>query len=195
MKSKITSMLALVVAATFTLFAFAPKADVYTVDVTKSTITWLGKKPMGSHNGTVALKSGALGFNGKKLVEGTFVTDMTSIKDADGSANLEGHLKADDFFGTAKFPTSQFVIKTVKGNATDVVVTGDLTIKGKTNTVSFPAKISWNKDGSVTAIAEKIMVDRTKFGVQYGSKSVFTNLGDKFIDDEFTLGVKLVAKK
>ncbi|WP_199118672.1 YceI family protein [Pedobacter sp. ASV28] len=195
MKLKITSILMLAVVASFSFLAFAPKADVYTVDVTKSTITWEGKKFSGGHNGTVALTSGTLAFNGQKLVEGGFIANMTTIKDADGSAGLEKHLKADDFFGVEKFPAANFVIKKVEGAGADVKVTGDLTIKGKTNSISFPAKITWNADKTVTATADKIVIDRTKFGIEYKSKSIFSSIGDNFIYDEFTLAVKLVAKK
>ncbi len=195
MKLKITSILLLAVVSSFTFLAFAPKADVYTVDVTKSTITWEGKKFAGSHNGTVGLTSGTLAFNGKKLAEGGFIANMTTIKDADKNAGLEKHLKADDFFGVDKFPAANFVIKKVTGNGANVNVTGDLTIKGITNSITFPATIAWNADNTVTATADKITIDRTKFGVQYKSKSVFSNIGDNFIYDEFTLAVKLIAKK
>lgn len=195
MKLKITPILLLALVASFTFFAFAPKADVYNVDVAKSTITWEGKKFGGGHNGTVALTSGTLGFNGKKLTQGGFVVNMTTIKDADGSAGLEKHLKADDFFGVATFPASSFIIKKVEGKGNTVNITGDLTIKGKTNSVTFPATIAWNADKTVTATAEKIVIDRTKFGIQYKSKSVFASIGDNFIYDEFTLSVKLVAAK
>lgn len=195
MKLKITSILLLAVVSSFSFLAFAPKADVYTVDVTKSTITWEGKKFAGSHTGTVNLTSGTLAFNGKKLAEGGFVVNMTTIKDADKSAGLEKHLKADDFFGVDKFPAANFVIKKVAANGANVNVTGDLTIKGVTNSITFPATIAWNADNTVTATADKITIDRTKFGVQYKSKSVFSNIGDNFIYDDFTLAVKLVAKK
>jgi len=195
MKLKITSILLLAVVASFTFFAFTPKADVYTVDVTKSTITWEGKKFAGSHTGTVDLTSGTLGFTGKKLTEGGFVANMATIKDKDKSGGLEGHLKADDFFGVAKFPTANFVIKKVEGSGAAVNVTGDLTIKGVTQSITFPATIAWNADKTVTATADKIVIDRTKFGIQFKSKSVFANIGDNFIYDEFTLAVKLVAKK
>jgi polyisoprenoid-binding protein YceI len=195
MKLKITSILMLAVIASFTFFAFAPKADVYTVDVTKSTIAWEGKKFSGSHNGTIALKAGSLGFNGKALAQGNFVADMTTIKDADGNANLEKHLKADDFFGSDKFATSTFVIKKVTAKGATANITGDLTIKDKTQTITFPATIAWNADKTVTATADKITIDRTKFGIQFKSKSVFANIGDNFIYDDFTLSIKLVAKK
>lgn len=189
-------MLALV--ASFSFFAFKPKADVYKVDISKSVIKWEGKKFSGSHTGSVALTSGELKFNGKKLADGSFIVDMTTIKTMDDdkpNPKLDGHLKADDFFGTDKFPTANFVIKKVEGAGTDVKITGDLTIKGKTNSISFPAKITWNADKSISAVAEKIIVDRTKYGIEYKSKSIFSNIGDNFIYDDFTFSVKLVAKK
>ena len=195
MKLKITSIFALVAILGLSAFTNGAKPVTYTVDVAKSTITWVGKKVAGSHNGTIALKSGSLDVNGKHVTGGTFVMDMTAIKDADGSDKLEGHLKADDFFGAEKFPTSTFTIKKVAGNGTNIMVTGDLTVKGVTNTITFPATLTWNADKTVSATAEKITVDRTKFGIQYRSKSIFSDIGDKMIEDDFTLSVKLVAKK
>ena len=196
MKLKLTSLALLVVVIASSAF-IAPvfKADTYKVDASKSSITWVGKKLTGSHNGTIDLQSGALSFNGKKLAGGNFVIDMTTIKDADKSANLEKHLKADDFFGTDKFASSTFTIKKVAGNGNTVNVTGDLTIKGITNSITFPATLVWNADGSVTASADKVSVDRTKFGIKYKSKSIFPDVGDKMINDEFELAIKLVAKK
>lgn len=196
MKLKLTSLALLVVVIASSAF-IAPvfKADTYKVDASKSSITWVGKKLTGSHNGTIDLQSGSLSFNGKKLAGGNFVIDMTTIKDADKSANLEKHLKADDFFGTDKFASSTFTIKKVAGNGNTVNVTGDLTIKGITNSITFPATLVWNADGSVTASADKVSVDRTKFGIKYKSKSIFPDVGDKMINDEFELAIKLVAKK
>lgn len=195
MKSKISLILGIVALASFSFFAFSPKADTYTVDAAKSTITWEGKKFAGSHNGTVDLTSGTLIFNGKKLVEGGFIANMTTIKDADKNGGLEKHLKADDFFGVDKFPAANFVIKKVDGNGNNVNVTGDLTIKGVTNSITFPAVLTWNADKTVTAVADKIVIDRTKYGIQFKSKSIFSNIGDNFIYDEFTISAKLIAKK
>lgn len=120
---------------------------------------------------------------------------MTTIKDADKSAGLEKHLKNDDFFGVEKFPAANFVIKKVATSGNVLNITGDITIKGVTQSITFPATVVWNADKTVTATAEKITIDRTKFGVQYKSKSIFSNIGDNFIYDDFTIGVKLVAKK
>lgn len=200
MKSRITSILMIAILTSFSFVTFAQKADVYTVDATKSTVTWEGKKFAGAHSGTVNLTSGSLGFKGKSLTQGGFVINMTSIKvtdikDAKQNGNLEGHLKADDFFGTAKHSDAKFAIKKIEGNDANLNITGDLTLKGITKSITFPATLTWNADKTVTATAEKIVVDRTKFGVEYKSKSVFSNIGDNFIYDDFTIAVKLVAKK
>ncbi len=195
MNIKIKSVLLLALVASLTFVSFIPKADTYTVDASKSSITWEGKKFAGSHSGSVNLTSGTLGFNGNKLTEGGFVVNMTTIKDVDKNAKLETHLKAEDFFGVNKFPAANFVIKKVTTTGSNANITGDLTIKGVTNVITFPAVITWNSDKTVTATADKIIIDRTKFGIQFKSKSVFSNIGDNFIYDDFTLSVKLVAKK
>lgn len=195
MKLKITSIFTLAILASFAFFAFSPKADVYKVDVTKSTILWDAKKTGGAHNGTVDLSEGTLAFNGKKLIQGGFIADMTTIKDAGRNGGLERHLKADDFFGVEKFGKSSFVIKKVEGNGPTFSVTGDLTIKGITSSITFPVNVVWNADKTITATADKITIDRTKFGIKFKSKSVFADLGDNFIHDDFTLSVKLVASK
>lgn len=195
MKLKLISSALLLVVITSTAFKAPVKPITYKVDVAQSTLTWLGKKVTGSHNGSIALQSGNLLFDGKKLSGGNFVIDMTTIKDADKSERLEGHLKADDFFGTDKFATSTFVIKKIAAAGTQVNVTGDLTIKGITNSITFPASVVWNADGSITATADKIIVDRTKYGIKYRSKGMFPDVGDKMIYDDFELAIKLVAKK
>lgn len=195
MKLKINVAFAFVALIALSAFKNVTKPVTYTVDATKSSITWVGKKVGGSQNGTIALKSGSINVNGKSITGGTFVIDMNAIKDANGSEKLEGHLKADDFFGSAKYPTSTFVITKVAGTGANVIITGNLTIKATTKPVSFPATVAVNADGTVSALAGKIIVDRTKYDIRYGSKSFFDSLGDKAIDDNFEIGVKLVTKK
>lgn len=197
MKSKLTSAALLLFVITASSFKTASlKEDIYKVDTEKSVISWVGKKFAGSHNGTLKLKSGTLSFNGKKLTKGGFVIDMPTIKDADNNANLENHLKADDFFGVEKFPTAAFVItKVVNDGTSEAIVTGNLTLKGITSPITFKATLTWSGDGSLIAMADKVMVDRTKYGIKFKSKSAMPDIGDKFIYDEFELKIMLVAKK
>ncbi len=170
----------------------------FRVDATKSTITWTGKKIGGSHTGNIKINSGALVVNGDAIKGGNFVIDMTSITNTDleGEWNdkLVGHLKSDDFFSVEKHPTTKFEIINVNAASADRVnVEGKLTIKGITNTVTFPASIS-KKENVLVAVAT-IKVDRSKYDVRYGSKSFFEGIGDKAIDDDFELQVNLIAIK
>ncbi|MFN3851240.1 MAG: YceI family protein [Spirosomataceae bacterium] len=175
------------------------KAVSYKVDTKASSFGWLGKKFSGEHNGAIQIQSGSLVVDGAKLTGGEFTIDMNSITCADlqGEYNgkLVGHLKSEDFFGSEKFPTSTFKItKAVAKSATAYDITGDLTIKGIKQSITFPATVSVDKSGKVSANA-KFEVDRTKFGIKFKSKSLFSDLGDNFIYDNFTVDVKLVAGK
>ena len=163
------------------------------VDTASSVLLWKGFKPTGSHNGTVKLASGTIKVKRGKLKSGEFVIDMTSIKDADGSKRLEGHLKSGDFFGVEKFPTSKFVITKVKNKGGKLAVTGDLTVKGITKSITIPAMLS-EAGGVITFKSETFKVNRADFNVRYGSKSFFDNLKNKFINDlmELSFTVKTV---
>jgi hypothetical protein len=83
-------------------------------------------------------------------------------------------------------------IKGAGANDNNVNVTGDLTIKGITKPVTFPAKVGV-KNG-VAAASGTAVVDRTKYDIRYGSKSFFEGIGDKAIDNDFSLTFNVIAK-
>ncbi len=161
------------------------------INVEKSKINWVGKKVTGEHAGTINLSSGTLVFSKKVLKGGTFTADMTSITVTDleagkGKEKLEGHLKADDFFGTAKYATAKLDFKTISKNKDNTYnVTADLTIKDVTAPVTFKMTVKGN------TATTTFKVDRTKYGIKYASGNFFENLGDKTISDEFDLTVNL----
>ncbi len=172
----------------------------YTVEPS-SVVEWVGKKPTGQHTGTIGLQSGSLTVDNGK-VTGDFTIDMnsitvTDITEADGKLDLEAHLKgtgkedgADHFFNVKAYPTGTFKLTSFDG----ANVTGDLTLKGKTKTISFPATLTIT-DNEVTLESKPFEINRVDFGVNYASKSVFGDLKDKFINDEIELVVKVKAKK
>jgi len=179
----------LVVVLAVTLASFTTISE-KVVDVAKSQVTWKGYKVTGSHEGTIALTSGILKFDSEALVGGDFSIDMTSIKNTDiegeYAKNLEGHLKSDDFFGVEAFPTANITFNSVTSSGKNsYTVSADITIKGKTNPITFELSIYGSK---ATA---SLKIDRTKFDVRYGSTSFFDNLKDKAIYDEFDLVVDL----
>lgn len=180
----------------FVLITFAvcsAKADpIKPINTSSSIVNWIGKKVTGSHNGSIAVKSGSLNFNGDVLIGGEIVIDMNSINCLDltgnGKNGLEGHLKSDDFFGVAKYPTAKIVFTKVisRGKPGEYKIVGNLTIKNTTKEIKFDAVVGAN---SATA---DIKIDRTDYDVRYNSGSFFDSLGDKTIYDEFDLNVKLV---
>lgn len=186
MKNLKSIALALVVV----LSTLSVSAQTKNINTATSSIEWLGKKVTGQHNGTVNFKDGTLVFKKNILAGGSFTVNMTSLTATDLSGEyqgkLNGHLKADDFFGTEKFPTATLVFKKIGVKSANVYnVTADLTIKGITKPVTFELTVNGNT--ATTAFN----VDRTKYDIKYGSKSFFESIGDKAIYDEFELKVTL----
>lgn len=182
-----------VLALSLTTSVFAGSQN---VDTSKSSVKWLAKKVTGEHSGTIGIKEGNLVVENGKVTGGKVVIDMNSIVDVDltdagYNAKLIGHLKSDDFFAVATFPTAELVINKVESNGNNHTFTGNLTIKGVTNPASFTATAT--TDGKSTVYKGTLTIDRSKYNIKYGSKSFFDNLGDKVIYDEFTLDFSLVV--
>jgi polyisoprenoid-binding protein YceI len=156
------------------------------VDLAKSEFKWKGKKVAGEHFGKVPLKSATLVEEKGQIKSGEFVIDLANltVEDITGewADKLKAHLTAPDFFDVAKYPTATLKITSVKGNK----VTGDLTIKGKTNPVTFDVK----KNGK--NYSGKLEFDRTKFDMIYNSGNFFKDLGDKVIEDKVTVDFTVV---
>ena len=130
------------------------------------------------------------------LMGGTVEVDMNTIEgdDHESDNNLINHLKDPDFFDVKKFPISTIAITKVASiNGENKKVTGNLTIKGITHPVTFPAKMEV-KDGIVKANG-KLVIDRTKWDVRYRSGKFYDNLADQAISDSIEFNIKIVAKK
>ncbi len=172
-------------------------AETLSVSVDNSTVKWVGSKVGGSHNGTISLSEGNIIMEEGILTGGSFVIDMTSISNDDlkggSKEKLEGHLKSDDFFGVEKYPTAKFEITSaIPQGSGKYKVIGNITIKGTTKEIKFPATVEKVGEG-YTANAD-ITIDRSEFDVRYGSGSFFDGLGDKVIYDDFQLSVSLSTK-
>jgi len=190
--------------AATTEIAAPAKGKAYNVVADKSELKWHAKKVTGEHFGHIQLQSGALNIDNNKLAGGEFVIDMgsianTDIKDEEYKTKLITHLKSDDFFGVEKFPTATFIITSAKSIANaaagqpNYTVTGNLTIKGNTNPITFPATVIV-KNGVATAKAD-VTINRAKYDVRYGSESFFGSLGDKAIYDDFVVSLNVTAKQ
>ena len=175
-------------------------ATTYTTNVSESTIEWLGSKPTGTHNGTIAIETGDFQVVDGNIQSGAFKIDMNSIVDLDipaeeeGNGKLVGHLKSADFFDVEKFPYASFEITSVEEKEGKTMLSGNLKLKDKVNNVTFPVSVSMDGD-AMTLTSETFTIDRSKWDARYGSKSFFDNLGDKFISDDIELKINVVASK
>lgn len=191
--------LALALALSLSPLAQAAKMEKWNVDTATSSVNWDATKIGGSHQGSVKVKSGTLTTDKTGLTGGEFVVDMNSIAITDGTGEemkkkLDAHLRSDDFFSVEKNPTASMKITkvaSVKDGKQEV--TGNLTIKGITKPISFPATIT--NDGKALKAKAEFQVDRTAYDIKYRSLKFFSDLGDKVIHDKFTLKVDLNAKK
>lgn len=171
----------------------------YVIDKKESVITWKCSMVFankGGHNGYVSLSKGELMIEKGQLAGGAVEVDMNSIADEHhGRDNgLIDHLKEPDFFDVKKFPISTFAITRVApADGGNINVTGNLTIKGITREVTFPAKADV-KGRTVTANG-KVTIDRTQWDVRYKSGKFFAGLADEAISDDIEFDMKIVAKK
>jgi len=188
----------------FSAMAFAPVMEMdapatLKINKSESTVTWKAKKVTGEHFGKVPLNDSNLDYTNGRITGGSFEIDMTAltvedITDATSNKRLTDHLKSDDFFSVANHGKSSFKITEAKtSNGKDYEIKGNLTIKGMTQPVSFPAKVE--TVGNKVIATAKIIFDRTKYDIKYRSGNYFENLADRLIYDDVELDVKLVAEQ
>ena len=168
-----------------------------TVNKSESSVMWKAAKVTGEHWGYVPIADATLDYSNGKITGGSFEMDMVNLTvedltDPKSKGNLTNHLKSDQFFSVEKFNTSSIKITDAKSsNGRDYVISGNLTIKGISQPISFPAKVSTS--GNKLTAEGDITFDRTKFDIKFRSGNYFENLADKLIYDDVNLKVKLVA--
>lgn len=166
------------------------------INASSSIIAWTGSNVVGkTHKGMVSLKEGYIDTVDSKLAGGSFVIDMATISDNDGSDMLVKHLSGQDFFDTASYPESKLVITSIEpdsGRPEYYLAKADLTIKNKTNQISFG--ITLEGEGKAIIAKTNFSIDRTLWDVRYGSGKFFQDLGDKMIKDEISYDISLITK-
>ena len=178
----------------------------YNINIGESTVMWEGKKTFVvdyKHGGTINLTAGELTVKENNIESGNFTLDMASIaevggKDAESSAQLAGHLMSGDFFDVEQFPTATFEITGASAEAGEDGAThkisGNLTIKGQGKNIEFPAKVTI--DGDKLTASANFTIDRSQWGIAYGSNSLIDGLlDDQVIDDNISYEINLVANK
>jgi polyisoprenoid-binding protein YceI len=170
----------------------------YLVDTTASLIEWTGSTPTHfKHTGNLKLKNGKFTANQNHLTGGTFVINIRSINNTgqtgEDKGDLEKHLRDTDFFEAAKFPFGQFEVTQTRTDSSGQKVIGNLTLKGKTNTIEIPVSLHIGEQ-RITAESAEFAIDRTRWGIVYQS-GVIGTLKDDLISDDVLIKLKLVATR
>ena len=175
----------------------------YNVVPAESQVLWTGGKVTGDkHTGSMNVSTGRLAVAGGDFIGGEFTIDIASLNVTDldensGKGKLEGHLKNEDFFDVAKYPDAKFTIVQVQpvSGKPDIThnITGNLTMKGVTKSVTIPANVVVT-DATVTAVSPSFSIDRNDWGMSYGS-GLAGAVGDNIINDEVDLVINLKASR
>ncbi len=163
-------------------------------DLSTSKVSWKGNMVnVYFHSGTLSLSEGTVSLENGNITGGKFVVDMKSMTTTDNNydsaaghlpSGLIGHLSSKDFFLVDSFPTATFTIT----SADSTGVTGDLTIKGMTNSEKIQNVVISEADGGVS-VKGTLTFDRTKYGVIYQKEG-----GEMILSNDIELEIELNAK-
>jgi len=135
-----------------------------------STIEFIGSKVTGSQSGSFEKFTGSFTLVDGEPKAGSFTIDMDSTTTA--KAKLTSHLKNEDFFDVPNHPETKFEVTSFKKNsATSYDLVGNLTLRGKTNNITFPTQVT--QDGKAVTIQAEFDINRQDFGIAYAGKKVF----------------------
>ena len=165
--------------------------------ITEGQLQWTGTKVGGEHFGVVKVIGGDIAASNGKISAGTVNIDMSSISVTDLKANegkekLEGHLTTKDFFNTEAYPNATFKLTSSSGNGGSTSLTGDLTIKGITKSITVPANIVMAGD-KINIVTPSFKINRTEWDIKYGSGLIGT-AADKIIHDDISLVLSVTGQ-
>lgn len=176
----------------FSLIVFSTlsvMAQRFAADVQQSKLNWTGHAEVGNYapTGVIQLRQGIIEVRNGQINQSRMEIDMGTIQHENGK--MQEHLRGEDFFDAAKFPTATFVLKQISGGQ----ASGQLTIKGVTKPVSFPVVMTLATDE--LHLKGQVSIDRTVFGIKYNSTSFFSGLGDYAIRNTFELVFDITARR
>ncbi len=172
------------------------------LDLTESRVVWVGRNLINRHWGQVALKSGHVAFQNGAAASGEVILDLHRILCSDLAGSelhdvLIHHLESDDFFDVERFPEARFAFTRVEVCADppgcrNLRLHGELTLRGQTHPLTVEATAGFTPEGKA-ALQATFTIDRTLWGVDYGSGKLFRRLAGHLVNDEIELQVRMIT--
>lgn len=181
----------------------APEGD-HELDLSECRLEWLGRNLINKHHGTIAITAGHLRFDQGQLCGGEFALDLTTLHCTDLAGGpihdvLISHLKDHDFLDAAEHPECRLVIRSadpITGAADgcpNLTVHADLTMRGVTQPIDFTAATGLTPEGKPAAQAS-FAIDRTRWGILYGSSRFFHRLAGHLVNDLIEFEARILTK-
>lgn len=157
-------------------------------DETGSKLSWVGAKVTGKHDGGFKNFQGTVKVPGGAVEKGSVEVNIDTTSIFSDTEKLTKHLSSADFFDVQKYPKASFVsTKVEKGGEKGAThtVTGNLTIRGVTKGVSFPATIK--AEGDTVTVDAEFAINRKEFGI------VYAGMPDDLIKDDVLIKLAIRA--
>ena len=160
------------------------------------TLGFKGSKVTGSHTGVFKTWTGTVemgdSLENSQLKLSADVASVFTDPENRGafSEKLDGHLKSADFFDAGKHPKATFTSKAITPKAENDnthLITGDLSMRGVTREITFPAKVALS-DSQVSGKAE-FTISRSQWGIVYKGKA------NDLIRDGVVLTIDVIGKR
>ncbi|RBP37710.1 rhodanese-related sulfurtransferase [Roseimicrobium gellanilyticum] len=176
----------------------------HALDLTESRVVWVGRNLINKHWGQVAIRSGEVVFENGSVARGEVVLDLKRITCSDLAGSdlhdvLIAHLESDDFFDVERFPEARFTIERTEvcadcPGSRNLRLHGALTLRGITHPLTVEAAAGLTDEGKA-ALQTTFTIDRTKWGILYGSGKFFQRLAGHLVNDELELQVRILTKE
>lgn len=162
----------------------------YAFDQSASKVSWVGSKVTGKHEGGFGTFKGTVDVVDAAPEKSKVSVDIEADSLTSDAEKLTGHLKSPDFFDTKTHPKATFVSTEIKKggeNGASHTVTGNLTIKGITKSVTFPATVSLG--GDTANVDAEFAINRRDFSLNYAG------MPNDLIRDEVVIKLAIRGKK
>ncbi|MFQ4150154.1 YceI family protein [Arthrobacter sp. LAPM80] len=133
---------------------------------------------------------------GETLAETAVTATIAAASFNSGDANRDAHVRGADFFDVEVFPTLTFVSTSVSGDEEEFEMTGELTIRGITKTVTFKGEfggVAVDAFGATRAGFEaKTVISRKDFGLTWNAA---LEAGGVLVSDKVTITLEVAFVK
>lgn len=187
MKTKLKSLLILaVISVTSIIAAKAQSAKQFTLDKDHTSINFSIKHLFSTVNGRFKTFDGSLNFDEKNL-SGSKVDFTVSVPSiSTDNEKRDSHLQTEDFFNAEKYKNITFTSVSFKKKSNNLyLVTGKLTIRDITKTLTLPMKVTglvdnpWKDNAVILGVSIETSLNRNDYGVGTGSWAATAIVGNQ----------------